>query len=143
MQAAIEIDRPADDIFAYISNFENNPLWQRGMKEARFITDPPLAEGSQYEQVASHLGQPVMTRFEVTEFQPGRSITIESIESTFPIKVTRSVEPLDDGRCRVSAEIQGEPGRRIRLLGPLVRRFAQRAINADYQRLKELLEESS
>ncbi len=64
MHADIEIDRSADDVFAYISNFENNPLWQRGMKEARYITDPPLAEGSQYEQVAGFLGRPVVTRFE-------------------------------------------------------------------------------
>lgn len=28
-----EIDRPADDVFAYVSDFENNPRWQRGVRE--------------------------------------------------------------------------------------------------------------
>ena len=140
MGATIEIERPAGVVFDYVSNFENNTAWQRGMREARFVTAPPLAVGSQYEQVASFMGRPVVTRFEVTNLEPGRSITIESIESTFPIKVTRRVEPLGANRARVTAEISGEPGGATRFFGPIVRRFAQHAIDADYKRLKELLE---
>lgn len=143
MHADIEIERSADEVFDYISNFENNPAWQRGMQSARFTTEPPLAKGSQYEQTASFLGRPVVTRFEVTDFQPGSSITIESIESTFPIEVTRFVEPVSDSRTRVRAEIDGQPGGAMRLFGPLVRRLAQRSVTADYQRLKEQLESTA
>lgn len=142
MQARIEIDRPAAEVFDYISNFENNTAWQRGMEDARFTTPPPLAVGSRYEQIASFLGRPVVTLFEVTDLQPGRSITIESIESSFPIEVTRRVEPLGKGRSRIIAEISGEPGGLTRLFSPITRRFAQHAISADYKRLKELLERS-
>ena len=143
LKADIVIQRPAAEVFDYISNFENNTAWQRGMKEARFTTDPPLAVGSQYEQTANFMGKPVVTRFEVTDFQPGRSITIESIESTFPIQVTRYVEPLSDTRTRVRAEINGQPGGAMRLLAPLTRRLAQRSISDDYRRLKEQLENVS
>ena len=143
LNADIEIQRPVAEVFDYISNFENNTVWQRGMKAARFTTEPPLAVGSQYEQVANFMGKPVVTRFEVTDLQPGRSITIKSIESTFPIQVTRYVEPLDDHRTRVRAKIDGQPGGAMRLLAPLTRWLAQRSVTADYRRLKEQLDGST
>ena len=64
----ITIERAADEIFAYISNFENNPLWQGGMKEARFTSSGPLAVGSTYQQVASFLGRRIETNFQVLEY---------------------------------------------------------------------------
>jgi uncharacterized membrane protein len=140
LHARIEIERPAAEVFAFLSNFENNPRWQQGMRAARFITPPPIGPGSQYEQVARFLGRTITTRFEITDFQPGRSISIRSIESTFPIQVTRSVEPLDDGRTLVTADIRGGPGGVFRPFAPLIRRLAQRSVTADYQRLKRLLE---
>ncbi len=140
LQADIEIERPASEVFEFIANFENNPAWQGGMKSAQFTTPPPHSKGSQYEQVASFLGRPVITRFEVTDLQPGRSITIDSIESTFPIHVTRQVEPLDPGRTRVRATIDGGPEGLMRLFAPLIGWFAQRSVTADYRRLKAHLE---
>jgi len=141
MDADIEIDRQAGEVFDYISNFENNPHWQRGANEARFITNPPLRNGSRFEQVADHRGRSIVTRFEVIDYEPGRSITIKSIESDIQTQVTRRVEPLGDRRTRVTADIQTEPAGMTRFLGPILRRFAQQAVDADYQRLKELLEQ--
>ena len=112
MSATIEIARPAGTVFDYIANMELNPTWQGGMRECRVTSPPPLGVGSTYEQVASFLGRRIETRFVVTAFEPGRSITIESVESTFPITVTRRVEPLGDARCRASAMIEGGPGGR-------------------------------
>lgn len=86
------------------------------------------------------MGRQVLTTFEVTEFEPGRRVTIEAIDGSFPIRVTRSVEPVDGGSCRVSAEISGEPGGFFRLAAPLVQKRAQRSVDADYDRLKTLLE---
>lgn len=41
-------------VFEYISNFENNPIWQGGgMIEATFTSTGPLREGSTYDQVAT------------------------------------------------------------------------------------------
>jgi len=97
--------------------------------------------GSTYEQRARFLGRTVTSTFVVTDHEPGRSITIESTSGSFPITVRRSVEPIDEGRTRVTAEIDGDPGRFFRLFGPLLRRLAQRSVNADYARLRAILED--
>ncbi len=101
---------------------------------------PPIGVGSTYDQEASFLGRPVVSSFRVVEYEPGASITIESYAGSFPIRVRRSVEAHGVGRCRVTADISGEPGGLLRLAGPLVRRLAQRSVDADYDRLKRLLE---
>lgn len=140
LASTVEIDRPADEVFAVISDFSRNPEWQRGMKSAHWTTDPPTHVGSRYEQVARFLGRDVVTTFEVVAYEPGRSVTIESRQSSFPITVTRSVEPLGARRSKVSAHIAGEPRRFFRLFGPLLRLVAERSVRGDYERLRRLLE---
>jgi len=138
--SAVEIDRPADEVFAVISDFSRNPEWQRGMSSAHWTSEPPLGVGSTYKQVARFLGRAVITTFEVIAYEPGRSVTIESRESSFPITVTRSVESIGPARSRASAQIIGAPGRFFRLFGPLLRLLAERSVRGDYERLRQLLE---
>lgn len=141
LDSSIEIDRPADETFAVISDFSRNPEWQRGMKSARWTSEPPIRVGSTYEQLARFLGRDVVTTFEVVAYEAGRSVTIESRKSSFPIKVTRAVAPLGPSRSRVTAHIVGEPGPFFRIFGPLLRVMAERSVRGDYERLRRLLED--
>jgi len=134
----IEIDCPAAAAFAYLSDFENNPAWQGGMHACRWTSEPPLRVGSTYAQEASFLGRPILTTFEVVELTPGRSITIHSVVSTFPIQVTRSVEPMSGGRCRVTAEVSGQPPWYFRMPG--MAWMVSRSVQRDYATLKAVLE---
>jgi hypothetical protein len=140
MRTSLEIERPADEVFAIVSDFSRNPEWQSGMRTTTWTSEPPMRTGSTYEQVARFLGRDVVTTFEVVAYTPGRSIGIESRESSFPIQVTRSVEPIGEGRCLVTADVSGQPGRFFGLFGPLLERMAAKSVRSDYQSLKQLLE---
>lgn len=141
LHARIEIARPAAEVFEYISNFERNPEWQSGMQAARFTSIGPLRVGSTYEQTARFLGREIRSTFEVTALMPGQSVSIATIESTFPIQVTRSVESAGESRCVVTAHIRGEPlPWYLAPLGPLIRRLGQRSVTSDYEGLKAALE---
>ncbi len=133
------IDKPADEVFAFFSDASNNPLWQKGMKSCRWTSAPPIAIGSTYEQVAEFMGRPIVSVFEVTALDPGASVTIETIESTFPIAVTRTVEDLGSGTSRVTAHISGGPGGLLKLLSPLTDRMAKKSIEGDYDNLVKYL----
>jgi len=138
--ASRTVRRPASDVFAFIADASNNPSWQSGMVSCRWTSPPPIAIGSRYEQVARFMGRPVVSTFVVVDLEPGRMIQLKTIDSTFPIEVRRSVEPIDDASCAVSARITGGPEGWMRFLAPLMRRRAQRSVDADYDRLVELLE---
>lgn len=140
LSAAQVIRRPAEDVFAFVSDATNNPRWQRGMRSCRWTSPPPIGVGSTYRQEAAFLGRRIVTDFEVVAHEPGRSVTIRSTSGPFPITVRRSVTPIDASSSRVEAAITGEPGRFFRIAGPLLQRLAQRSVTADYRRLKTLLD---
>ena len=140
LSATREIARPAGDVFSFFSDASNNPMWQKGQRSCVWVTPPPIAVGSIYDQEARFMGRRVLSRFEVVDYQEGSVIEIQSIEGSFPIRVRRTVEPLAADRCRVVADIGGEPGGFFKLAAPLLQRLAQRSVDADYDRLKAQLE---
>ena len=141
LTARREIARPSAEVFDFFSDASNNPKWQKGMISCEWSSPGPIEVGSTYSQHARFMGRDVVSSFVVTELEQGRSITIETTASTFPIRVTRTVEPIDESSCRVSADISGGPENGlIRLIGPLVEKRAQKSVDADYDRLVQLLE---
>lgn len=103
---SIEIDRSADDVCAFVSEFPNN------------------------------------NAFRVVELGPGRSVTFTSTSGTFPLTITRSVEPLGAERSRFTEHARGEPGGFSRIAAPLLRPLVRASIKRDLPRLKRLLEAS-
>src|SRR5688500_16651015 len=102
---SIEIERPAGDVFAFVSDPTNNPRWQRGQRSCRATSDPPLRVGSTYSQHARFLGRDLVNAFEVVELDPGRRIRWTSTAGTFPLTITRTVEPLVAGRARFTETV--------------------------------------
>ena len=137
---SIEIQRPAAEVFDYVSNFEHNPVWQGGMQSARVTSEPPLRVGSTYVQVAKFLGRRIDTRFEVTGLEPGRAVSIASTSGTFAIQVTRRVEPTGDDRCAVTAHVRGQPTGFFKLFGGLMDGMVRKSVQKDYAELKRILQ---
>lgn len=139
--AVRHIARPAEEVFSFFADASNNPKWQRGMVSCEWTSEPPISVGSTYMQRARFMGRNVVSSFVVTDFEPGRRIAIETTASTFPIQVVRRVERIDEGSCQVSADITGGPDSGImKLIAPLIQRRAQKSVDADYDRLVQLLE---
>lgn len=139
VETSVFIGRPPEQVFAFISNFENNPKWQSGMQEAKFTSEGPLGVGSSYAQVAKFLGRRVESNFEVIDYEPNRLVKATSTSGSFPITFTRVVEPIDGGTL-VTAIIEGDASGFFKLAEPLLARMVQRSVNADYANLKYILE---
>ena len=141
MSAERTVRRPAAEVFEYFSDASNNPEWQHGMRSCEWTSQPPIRVGSTYEQHAKFAGRDIRSVFEVTAYDPGRMIEITTVASTFPIRVVRTVTPIDDTSCEVSADISGGPeGGLYKLLEPIMVRQAQRSVDRDYDRLVEILD---
>jgi uncharacterized membrane protein len=139
VETTVQIERPSEEVFAYISNFENNPKWQSGQLEAQFTSEGPLRVGSTYDQVAKFLGRRVVNTFEVLEYEPNRKVKASSTSGSFPITFTRMVKPRDGG-AEVTAIIEGDASGFFKLAEPLLARMVQRSVDSDYRTLKRLME---
>ena len=134
----VEIDAPGAAVFAYIADLTNNPEWQSGVTSAQWDAGGPQEPGASCRQTMDD-GSVVVYR--VVALHPGRSITVEPEPgSTLATKVTRTVQVLNESRCRVRMDLVGRiRGWRL-LIRPLVIRLIRSSIEADYRRMKRLLE---
>jgi hypothetical protein len=137
---SVVIGRPAEEVFAFVADFPNNPRWQRGMRACRWTSPPPHGVGSTYEQEARFLGKDVRNTFRITAFEPPARVSFESTGGTFPIAVTRTVEALGPAESRFTEEVTGEAKGFYRVGEPLLRLLVKASIKRDFPRLKALLE---
>ncbi len=140
VRAAIDIDRPPDEVFEFLADMANNPRWQQGMRECRWTSEPPLRLGSTYEQEAAFLGKTIVSSFEVVDFESGSRIRIRTTGGSMPIDVARRVVRRADGGSHVQAVVQGDSSGLFRLAAPIMKLLVGRSVRRDYRRLKELLE---
>lgn len=134
-----EIDLPAAEVYAFVADLSNNASWQFGIESTEWTSDPPVRVGSTYDQTTEYKG--IVTGYEVTAIEPGRSITVETRRgATIPTTVTRTVQVLNESQCRLRVDLVGQlRGWRL-LTKPLVMRMIRRSIESDYRRLKRQLE---
>jgi hypothetical protein len=140
VRVSVEIERPAEEVFAFLEQVENNPLWLRGLRSCVWTSPPPIRVGSTYEQVARFLGKDIVTTLEVTELDRPRIITVTSRCSPFPITATRCVASLAPERCRVTALLDADPTPFYPIAAPVLASTAERDFRRDYRQLKERLE---
>ena len=140
VESIVEIDRPAADVFAFISDVRNNPRFQQGMRSCVWTSEPPTRVGSTYDQVAAFLGRAIVSKFVIDEYEPGRRIRFRSTSGPLGIVERRTVTPLSRDRSAVEVILDGDTGRYFRWAGPLVRPMVARSVKADYRRLKAVLE---
>jgi uncharacterized protein YndB with AHSA1/START domain len=126
-------------VFAVVADYTQAPRWQRATTAAAWITDPPTRVGSRHRQTTRFLGRDMSAAYEVTALEPGRSITIRSIDAPFPMIVTRTVEAVNGG-ARVTEISEGGPTGLARAIAPVMAPMARRSIRRDYERLRRLLE---
>ena len=58
-QVSIVINRPLEEVFAYLSDLENNMNWRAGMIEAKKTSAGPIGVGTTYRLVSSAGGSKV------------------------------------------------------------------------------------
>ena len=57
VSAETTIARPRDEVAAFAMDAANDPVWISGVIEAKMLTPPPPATGSQVTRVATFLGR--------------------------------------------------------------------------------------
>lgn len=87
----VTIDRPAEEVFAFLANGANNPRWQPPVIETT-QTDPTLGVNTRFHQTMRHpLGFKVPADYQITTYEPGRELALETT-SGGPVHPTQRYE---------------------------------------------------
>ncbi len=140
IEEIVEIDRPPEEVFSYVTDPENLPEWSNLVLEVRRETEGEPREGDRFTTAAKFLGRRFETPFEVSAHEPHRRHSDTSRGGPFEQVYTYSFEETGEGGTRLTYVAEGEPGGFFRLAGPLLERAGRRQFRADLQSLKDMLE---
>ena len=139
IETSIEIRRQVEAVFAFVSDFRNVPQWQKAMKEAHVTPDGLPAVGTKGRQLGSFLGVKLEATSEITALEPNRSLNFTARSGPASMEATWRFEAEGEG-TRLSTTYQVEPGGLFKVAGPLFASQFKKQQDADFQRLKNVLE---
>src|SRR5436190_9141578 len=126
VEASVVIDRPVDEVFAYVADMTNNPAWEGNFLSAERTTEGPIGIGTVFTCELKVPGRRVTSRIELTGFEPGRRIAFRGDQpaSARPVG-SITFEPAGGG-TRVTTLPRPELGGVFRVMEPLMAGYVRR-----------------
>lgn len=137
---SITIDRPVEQVFAYVTDLRNEPAWHTDVLEAQQTSDGPIGVGTTYRiRVKPSMGVSEGVQ-EVIRFEPNRIQVLRGDMGRLRPTITNLVEPADGG-TKYTRRIQIEASGLMGLLLPLVRPMIGKSNTGFVANLKRVLEQ--
>jgi uncharacterized protein YndB with AHSA1/START domain len=137
--ASIQIDRPPEQVFAFVADENNMARWHSAVQSVRQTSPGPTGVGATYHMVR-HLPQGrVENSYEITAYQPDEALTIETTSGPTPFRYRYRFEPVATG-TELSLAAEVKVSGLASLAAPLLRRGIKSGVEANFATLKQLLE---
>jgi hypothetical protein len=137
----ILIERPVEEVFDFVADQRNEPIYNPRMQQSEKITDGPIGVGTRFRATARSGRRGVEMLIEVTEFQRPSRFGARTTMSSVDVDGGLTFDPVD-GATRMSWSWRVSPRGPLRLLGPLVARIGRRQERAIWTGLKAQMEGS-
>ena len=134
----LRIDRPIDEVFAFLSDFENVPKWNYFVLEVTKTSEGPVDVGTTYHQIRKTDEQD----FRVIEFQPNQKIAVKTLPKASPQFRRRFTLQAEGSATHILDEwelVTGKPA----LIEKLGAGKVKSAVAENLSKLKSLLETGS
>jgi uncharacterized protein YndB with AHSA1/START domain len=138
IQQSVTIARPADQVFAFLANPDNNPRWRPDVLEAH-SGGGRLQIGSEFAEVISFGGRKAQT-FRVAVFEPNETLEVAAIGGLGIRPTQRYTLSNHAGRTTVEIHVMVRTQGLFRLLEPLLPKMIAAKWRDYSDRLRGLLE---
>jgi uncharacterized membrane protein len=138
---SVTIDRPIEQVFAFLADGENDKLFSERIIDIAKVTDGEVGVGTIYRSTARDLGRTAAHEFEITEFDPPTRIRWREL-SKGPVVVNEGGYDLRPAGAGTDLHFFGVlEGRGFgKLLEGTVARYVRRGLPAFAQSIKEVIE---
>ena len=141
VEKSVLINKPAEEVFNFITAEGNYTKWQTGVEEMIEEAGSRNTVGSQFTEVRKFMGQEMRTTLEITAFEPNVKWAAKVVKGPVPYEVTVTFES-SNGGTKYTTRVEGEPKGFFKLAENLVASQLEKSLEADGQKLKELLEKA-
>lgn len=87
----VTIQQPAGEVFAFLADFENIPMWNYAIEETSKASAGPTGVGTRYRQTRSIPDRSVED-FEVTAFEPTSRLAVQGQIGPFQATIGYQLE---------------------------------------------------
>ena len=141
MVSSIEIARPPEEVFSYVTDPSRFPEWQHDVVSVRIEGGRPPGVGLRFTTTRRIGGTERTMTQEITENSPPKSWAVHGVDGPIRPHANVTVEPLNDGaRSRVTFALDFESHGIGKAMVPVVRRQALKGAPTSYRNLKQRLE---
>jgi uncharacterized protein YndB with AHSA1/START domain len=141
--ATIVIDRPIDEVFAFLADGENDKKFSSRILEIKKTTDGPPGRGTVYESTAKDGPFKATHEFELIVFEPPTQIRWRERSTSTPVVVPEGgydLEPAGEGTRLTFFNVLEGQGFVGKLIGPLALRSARKGADAFVASIKKAVE---
>lgn len=141
-EQTVLINRPLEEVFAYLAHHQNASKWQADLVEASVDVGDVLRQGAKGHDARVHKDERQECGWVVTEYVPNSRIVYQSTPGQPRYTVQYSLKPLGGKTsftCGVETELEGFQ----KVVAPLIKRTKTGRLRTDLATLKRILEEKS
>jgi uncharacterized protein YndB with AHSA1/START domain len=139
IQHTVTIDRPVQDVWDYVMDIRNDPVWTTNVVGVGRGAGEPVEVGFDFEETYKFLGRRMPITFIVTEHDPHRRSAVEVAEGPVAGRGSYDFEPVDGG-TRFTATLVTDAHGFFKLAEPVFARMARREFATSVEALKDILE---
>ncbi len=138
----VPIDHPAADVWAMLIDFPNVPAWEAGVLEVRQTSVGQPALGTTFVARRVFGGRETIIDCKIVAWESDRLVTMELKGGLVrQASVTYEVEPVSDGRCRVTYSTEGVMRPLMAWATPFIPAIGKRLIRGNLATLSRLLDD--
>jgi hypothetical protein len=138
-QNSILINRPLEEVFAFLSNAENDLKWKSGAVEVKKTSIGPVGIDSTWRSIGHLLGHRIESKMECTEYEVDRKYTVKSQSAPFPFE-SRVTLGRVAGSTSVNMTSETALERFFNLGQPFLTSMIKRQFQNDLANLKDVME---
>jgi uncharacterized protein YndB with AHSA1/START domain len=133
------INRPVDQVFAFLVDPSKTADWTPGLTEARQTSDGPVGVGTTVLFIGKFLGRGFESLSEVTDYVPNEKFSSKTTSGPIHLEVDSTLQSVDGG-TRLATVYRGESRGFFKLAEPVIVRLTKKHFETAAENLKALLE---
>ena len=137
-EVTIHLDKPVEQVFAFLMDTSKLTTWQSNLIKSEQLTEGPLRTGSRFREIRRINNKEEEIQGEITVLEPNKRLETKTVTQPQAM-VSYSLVP-ESGGTRLNYKFILVTSGFMRLLEPMISSSIKEGTQADFETLKQILE---
>jgi uncharacterized membrane protein len=141
LNASVNIYRPIQQVFDFITATENDFQWQYGTLESARVSAAAVGVGAFFRSIGHVMGRRLLGTFEITEYETNKRYGFKSVSGPLESRTLYTFE-IASGSTRIDISTQVQPMEAFEVPEKIFERQLKKELKENLLLLKGLLEKT-